>query len=194
MKLRDVALLALTGLLAIGCSSTRETQPARTATEQLLLSTAADRAAAQLDLAGVKGKTVAIVDARFESFDKLYVISMLEDRLLKLGALVVKDAAKAEWHLEIRSGALSIDRSSFLLGIPEIALPIPLAGSVPIPELALFKRDRQHGIAKLAWTARNAATGELAGSSGPSHGESQVTAWSIMTIGFLTQDVIPEKD
>jgi hypothetical protein len=190
----SLALALLAALVATGCSSVRRTDPARTATEQLLISTAADRATAKLDLEGLKGKKVALVDARFESYDKPYVISLLEDRLLRLGALVVKDAAQAEWAIEIRSGALSVDHDSFLIGIPEMALPIPFAGAIPIPELAFFKRDHQQGIAKLAWTARIIGDGRLAASAGPEHGVAYMTHWSILTVGFTTQDVVPEED
>lgn len=189
-RLRILSLLVIPFLLA-GCTSARRTEPARTATEQLLISTAADRASSSMTL-GVAGKKVAIVDARFEAYDKLYVISLLEARLLELGAKVVKDAAAAEVVVEIRSGALSIDSNSWLLGIPALAIPF-FGGPIPIPELALLKRDRMEGVAKLAWTAKN-ADGSLVGNNGPAYGRSEVTTWAIFMIPWTMNDTLPEED
>lgn len=189
-RLRTLALLCAP-LLLLGCTSARRTEPARTATEQLLLSSAADRAAASMSLS-VAGKKVAIVDARFEAYDKLYVISLLEARLLELGGKVVKDAATAEIVVEIRSGALSIDSNTWLLGIPALAIPF-FGGPIPIPELALLKRDRMNGIAKLAWTAK-AADGTLVGNNGPAFGKSHVTTWAIFMIPFSSSDTMPEEE
>lgn len=189
-SLRALALLSIPFLLA-GCTSTRRTEPARTATEQLLISTAADRAAGTMKL-GVAGKKVALVDARFEAYDKLYVISLLEARLLELGAKVVKDPATAEIVVEIRSGALSIDSNSWLLGIPALAIPF-FGGPIPIPELALLKRDRMEGVAKLAWTAKT-ADGTLVGTDGPAYGTSHVTTWAVFMIPWTTNDTLPEED
>jgi hypothetical protein len=190
-KTRVLSALAL-AFLATGCTSARRTEPARTATEQLLISTAADRAAADLTLDGISGRTVALVDTRFEAYDKLYVISLLESRLLTLGAKVAKDPAKAEVVVEIRSGALSIDSNSWLLGIPELAVPF-FGGPIPIPELALLKRDRMQGVAKLAWTAKT-IDGALVGAAGPAYGHSHVTKWALFMIPFDYSDTLPQED
>src|SRR5262245_31866595 len=120
---------AAVAALASGCSTVRVTEPARTATEQLLISTAADRATAQLEMDNLAGKKVFLVDARFDGYDKPYAISLLEDRLLRLGALIVKKAGDAQVVVEIRSGALSTDHDTFLIGIPALTVPIPMAGA-----------------------------------------------------------------
>ena len=186
--------LATAALAAGGCTAVRRTDPPRTATEQLLISTAADRAVAKLTLEGVSNKKVLLSDSRFDSYDKLYVISLLEDKLLRLGAKIVKDAGAAEWVVEIRSGAVSVDQDSWLFGIPAMTVPIPMAGGLGIPELAFFKRDTQTGQAKLAWTATNKADGKLAGSVDPQHGTAYVTNWVVLLIPFQTQDVVPDED
>jgi hypothetical protein len=56
------AMLLCAGLLA-GCTTARSTAPLRTASEQLLISAAADRAAAQLSLGIPKGTRI-FVDTR----------------------------------------------------------------------------------------------------------------------------------
>lgn len=190
MKSSFLSIALLTLVAAVGCSSERRTDPARSATEQLLISTAADRASATLALDGVAGRKVALVDTRFDAYDKLYVISLLEDKLLTLGAKVVKDAKDAEWIVEIRSGTLSINHDTFLLGTPD--LPIPFIG-VTIPSLALFKKDDQTGIAKFAWTAKSAADGSIMGRSEPQFGKSRYTEWTVMFFPFQTQDVMPKE-
>jgi hypothetical protein len=85
----------------------------------------------------------------------------------------------------------SITRQCF--GLPTIPVPIPLTGTVQTPELALFKRDNQRGIAKLALTVYGAKSGTLAGSTGAVYGDSDDTRWTVLLVfGWDTQNILPE--
>ena len=65
---RIAALCAvLAFLVVVGCGFVRESYPARTATEQLLISTAADRAIGELSVADCKGKKVFIDAANLDT-------------------------------------------------------------------------------------------------------------------------------
>jgi hypothetical protein len=80
-----------------------------------------------------------------------------------------------------------------LIGIPAMALPIPLAGPVTTPELALYKRDLQRGISKLALTMYNPKTGALTGSAGPAYGDSHYIRYSaLLVFSWNDQDIMPE--
>src|ERR1700690_2206191 len=98
-----VAALAMLAALCLGgCASERDTQPARTATEQLLISTAADKAADQLKLQIPPGTKVFIDAGNFDGFDSKYAIGTLRDRLAKAGAKLVADRKDAETVVELR--------------------------------------------------------------------------------------------
>ena len=153
---------SLAALLALGaCSTERETSPPRTATEELLVSTAADRAAEHLDVAIPKGSKVFVDASNFEGTDSKYAIAAIRDHVARCGGYLVADRKDADMALEIRTGALSIDEKSLLVGIPRFDVPIPLAGNFKFPEIALFKRAQQKGVAKFAATGIDARTGQL---------------------------------
>jgi len=179
-------------LVASGCTTPRLSAPARTATEQLLLSTAADRAVAQMDLSRLKGMKVFVDATNFEGTDKGYAIAAVASRLNQQGALLVDDKKEAEAIAAIRSGALSADGGSFLIGIPSIAVPSPFGAALQFPEIALLKKTRETGIAKFALNAHEAATGQHLLAIGPVSGRSRYSLWAILLVPFSVSD-IPEK-
>ena len=82
------------------------------------------------------------------------------------------DAKGADIIVEARAGALSIDSSDSLIGIPNTGLPIPLAGTVSIPELAFYKAEKQFAYAKIALLAFANQSRTHIFSSGPLAGNS----------------------
>jgi len=186
-----VTIIALLTLCA--CSTTRETLPARTATEQLLLSTAADRAAQQLRLNLPPGTKVFLDVDNFEGYDQKYALGAIKDHLLLQRLNVVPDKSAAEVILEVRSGALSIDENKKLwLGIPSFSVPLPLSNnSLTLPELAIFRRDIQQGIAKFAISGYD-QTGVFRASVGPVYGTSNRIHWVVFLVGWTTNDTLPE--
>jgi len=155
--LLTVALLALLG----ACTTYRESEPGRTATEQLLFSAAVDRVCNKLALQ-IPENSKVFVDATYvEGTDSKYLVASLRDRILRHGGHLVAARDQADLVFEPRVGALSVDRKNALVGIPSIPIPIPLVGNLALPEIALFKRDRQQGVVKLALTSYDARTGEV---------------------------------
>lgn len=154
-------ILALACVALAACSTERTTTTERTATEQLLLSAAADRAAAEVVRDVPPGRRTFVVADNFEApVDGKYAIGAIRAALLTHGAALVSDRAQAEQIVEIRSGALGIDNSDTIVGIREGELPIPLTqGGIPIPNIALFQKVRQLGIAKFALAVYDAETG-----------------------------------
>jgi hypothetical protein len=127
---RGVAFTVFMTLAVGACTTVRETNPPRTATEELLISTAADRAADRLSPAIPNGTKVFVDATYLDGTDAKYATATMRDRLLKLGAHLVVDRKSADMVVELRAGSLSIDEHSFLIGIPSFAVPVPLAGTL----------------------------------------------------------------
>jgi hypothetical protein len=183
-------LLCLWGGVWTGCTTWETTTTARTAVEQLLLSTAADRCLNQSRL--VAGNRKVFLDTQYlDAYDKLYVISMVRERLGSRGLLVDK-ADGADIVVEIRSGGLAIDKSDFLFGVPSLPLPITLANGAPIiktPELPLFKMISRRSRAKIAMFATDVKTRKQLGSTGTLYGEAHYTDWILLFIPFTQSDI-----
>jgi hypothetical protein len=187
---------ALLGLA--GCTTDRLTEPGQTATEQLLISTAVDHAVANLDPTIPAGSKVFVDPQYFDNapgdaalYTK-YAIASIRDRLLRLGLKLVDDRKAADVVAEVRTGGQSIDHHDFLVGIPAIPIPIPLAGTVTTPKVAFFEHDRQTGVAKLAVTAYG-KDGALSASTGPTYGLSKREEWVLLLfVTWTKKDILPD--
>lgn len=189
---RFTHILLTAGLLA-GCTTEKTSSPTRTATEQLLISTAADRAAKNLSIQMPASDRVFVDSTNFEGTDGKYAISVIKDELLKRGMRLVADKKDADAIVEIRAGALSIDETTAIVGIPQFDIPIPAAGNLTFPEIALFKKSQRQGLAKFAATGYSTRTGELISSSGPKYGFSEKTQWVVaLFVSWTTSDLIPQ--
>jgi hypothetical protein len=197
IKQRSVIYLLLSFLVLTmtisGCSTAITTNPPRSVTEQLLLSTAADRAIASASLPMVQGKKVFVDGTYFDSYDPKYVLGSIRDAFSRAGALLVDTVSNSDIIVEARSGGLSTDASESLLGVPATGIPIPLAGVVSIPELAIYKSSRQHSIAKLALLAYDTHSREHIYSSGPMVGKSYNKYYKFLGLIQWTTTDIPEK-
>ena len=180
---------AVLALLLSGCVSGRITDTSRTAVEQLLLSTAADRAVGLVDTSALEGKKVFVDVANLEATDKGYVVVAIRNELSTHGVDVVPDAKDAEVVVEAGSGALANDRSDFLFGIPSFNIPMPGVGVLQNPELAIFKKVSQRGRAKLLVYGREAKGGKPVMSSGPHPGSSYYKRWQILFVSWRTTDI-----
>lgn len=145
----SMSLVGLTFLLS-GCVGTiRDTTTPRTATEQLLVSTAAKRAVQEYDASSLSGQRVFIDESHFESVDKAYVVSALRHHLAKAGAILTA-TPEADSVVEVRNASLGIWDGDFTMGLPP--LPIEgLSGQAPLtlPPLYLVRRASQQSFAKL---------------------------------------------
>jgi hypothetical protein len=128
----------------------------------------------------------------FDSYDAKYAIGTIRDALNRAGALLVDNVTNCEIIVEARSGALSIDSSDTLFGIPSMGLPIPLAGTLPIPEVAFYKSVNQRSIGKIALLAFAKQSGAHIYSSGPLVGKSYDKHFKLLFVSWICTD-IPEK-
>jgi hypothetical protein len=190
--LGEVGLAVLTLLLA-GCTQTELTRPKRAASEQLLISTAADRALAQADLSMVNGKKIYVEKAYYDSSDREYVLGEVRDLISMRGGFLVQKIEDAELVVEPRSGALSIDSTSSLIGLPSTPTPIPFAGAVQIPEVALYKSEKQFSIAKIALLAYERDSGRHVASSGPLIGRANIKYYKFLGFISFNKTTVPER-
>ncbi len=188
------AVLAIL-LTALGCGMLRETLPERSAMEQLLISTATDRAVAALPAEPLSGRRVFIDDANLEAVDKPYVVQRVRHGVLLRGATLVDEPAGADLVLELASGGISMDKRSYLLGIPQITLALPLSESaVVLPELAIFKLTSYQGRAKLLVTPLVPGTGALGWAQPPCYGRSLTAYWTaLLFFGPYEWTNLPEE-
>jgi hypothetical protein len=166
------AMLALV-LTLVGCGTTKWTDTSRSATEQLLISDAMDRAVSGLDFRALAGKEVWLDTKPLQgATDSAYLISSLRQHMLASGCILRENQADAKYLVEVRSGAVGTDLHELVYGVPRVDIPalIPVTSGVAvppnIPEVKLVTRTDQRAVVKLAVFAYNRETGRPVWQSG----------------------------
>ena len=150
-KIAAVSAVLLCVAFLAGCTTSRSTAPLRTASEQLLLSAAADRAAAQLSLGIPKGTRIFVDTRYFQGYDDGYAIAAIRTQMLKNGLMLVDDRLQAEAVVQVSSGALSTDQKSLLIGLPQLTVPyIPVGNSVMVPRSLCSSRRKKKASPSLS--------------------------------------------
>ncbi len=158
------------GVLAAGCGTTKWSDSPRTATEQLLISDAVDKAVAEIDFGALANKSVYL-DTRFiiTAIDQNYIISTLRQHMLASGCIMHDKAEDATYIVEVRLGSVGTNRQDLLFGMPSTTVPtvglLP-SGAATIPEIALMKRTNQQGVCKIAVFAYSRMSGRPVWQSG----------------------------
>jgi hypothetical protein len=168
--LRSIFALVALGALASGCGTTKWSDSPRTATEQLLISDAVDRAISEIDFSALADKNVYL-DTRYivTALDQNYVVSTLRQHMLASGCIIKDKPEDSDYVVEVRSGSLGTNRQDLLFGVPATSLPtvgvLPM-GTATIPEIALMKRTNQQAVCKIAVFAYDRMTGRPVWQSG----------------------------
>lgn len=155
--------------LVSGCGTTRVSDTARTATEQLLISHSIDDTVSRLDFSVLAGKRVYLDPQYLDGItDKGYLISSLRQQLLACGCLLQEKREKATYVVEPRAGSVGTDRNDMLIGVPQMSIPSVMPGipGAMIPELALAKKSNRRAVAKVAVFAYNRISGDPVWQSG----------------------------
>ncbi|HEY8947812.1 MAG TPA: hypothetical protein VIM56_02885 [Rhizomicrobium sp.] len=172
MHIRFIAAAAASVLLVSGCTTVRTTSPLRSAQEELLISTAADRASEALAQQIPPNITATIDWSGFAAQDQQYGIASITDALLRHGVRIVADKKDANAVILPRTGVLSTDERSTVIGIPSIPAP-SIVGAVQLPSLSIYSNSKEKGIAKFAATVYDPRTGKLITSTNPAYGFSR---------------------
>lgn len=167
-------MLATLGSVA-GCGTTRWSDTSRTATEQMLLSTAIDRAISDIDFSPLAGKDVFLEDQYLKgTVDSPYIIATLRQQLLASGCLLKADRKEATYIVEARAGGVGTNRHDVMLGVPAFNVPSSLPATSgglsqfpsSVPEIPFAKSTNQKGLAKIAVFAYHQESGLAVWQSG----------------------------
>jgi len=193
-RLATILALLLATIALSACTTIRESNPQRTATEELLISTAVDRAIAQVNLKIPAGTKVFVNADQLDGSDGKYAAGEMKERLLRNGAHLVDDKGKADAVVEIRSGALSIDEKQTLVGIDTFDAPVPFAGqAAKIPQIALYKDRVRQGVAKIAAFGYSTSDGKLIDITGPQFGYSHQYERTVLFFFTWRSTDLPEE-
>jgi hypothetical protein len=197
MALRSVAAMSLAIVSVVlclaGCGRVQETLPPRSAMEQLLISTAGDRAVAGMPLGDLDGKAVFLDTANLDCYDKPYLVQRLRHAVLDNGGRIAEKREEAQVVLQVASGSLSINKREFLLGLPAIPIPIPMAGTLELPELAIVKAVHHRGRAKLLVSAIDPKTNGAALELPVCYGKARNSNWWFLFLGPFEFNDLPKE-
>jgi len=170
---RTAPILAavLATALVSACASTTETHPSRTATEQLLVARAADRAVRGLTLPVEDGSAVFVDETYFRAEASPYAISAIRSALSEAGYPLARSRDQADVVFEIRAGALSLEQMRRLLGVPAMSVPLSDYRVVSFPELSLYSRRDRSGVAEFSGFVYRAEDGAPIAAVAPMIGE-----------------------
>lgn len=173
-----------------GCVYTRYiTDTKRSATEQLLLTVAIERALSRLELPDVAGKQVSLTVVSLAKPDETaFLESAAKLRLRQAGATIV-DADTATLNLLLYAGTLGTISRSFTFGIPPV--PIPDA-AFAVPGLPILSSVKQRGYAKLRVVTTD-AHGAFVAESAPSMQRSTFNVFSVFNYSRYTNDIYPPE-
>jgi hypothetical protein len=188
---RVAALLCAAVALAVsGCGTTRWSDSKRTATEQLLIADAVERAVMRIDMRPLAGQSVFLDTTILDDVsDGKYLASALKHQLLASGCRLATTQDAAEILVEARAGAIGTDRNDVLLGVPATSVSF-MGNGTSIPELAIFKRTDQRGVADINLFAYERASGRAVWQSGLARIDSNTRdRWMLGTGPFQDGDI-----
>jgi hypothetical protein len=179
--MRRAAVVILAGLSLTACASTTETNPGRTATEQLLLARASDRAVEGLILPLPAGSSIYVDETYFQGEGARYAVSAIRAALSDAGFRLARGKDEADAVFEIRAGALSLEQMRRVFGIPEMRIPInETFNVVSLPELSIYSHRDRVGVAEFSGFLYEARTGAPLGAVLPMIGSYRIRSHKAM--------------
>ncbi|HRO32424.1 MAG TPA: hypothetical protein PLQ03_03340 [Brevundimonas sp.] len=180
--MRGLCLL-VAALIVSGCASTTESNTGRTATEQLLLARAADRAAEGLILPIPQGARIFVDDVYFRVDNGAYAVSAIRASLSDAGYRLATDRNQSDAIFEIRAGALSLEQMRRVVGLPEMRIPInENLNVVSLPELSVYSRRDRMGVAEFSGFLYDARTGAPLGAVSPMIGRYRIRSHKALMV------------
>ena len=189
--------LAVVAATLSACASTTETNTGRTATEQLLLSRASDRAVEGLILPLPIGTRIFVDDVYFRNEGSPYAISTIRAALSEAGFALANNRADADAIFELRAGAMGLEQMRRVVGLPDMRVPInETFNVVSIPELSIYSRRDRIGVAEFSGFLYDGKTGAPLGAVTPMIGEYRIRSHKLlMIISWGQQQAVPgERD
>jgi len=179
---RTAAILAAC-LLAAACASTTESNTGRTATEQLLLARASDKAVEGLSLPLPTAASIFVDDSYFQGEGTRYAISAIRAALSDAGYRLARTKDASDAVFEVRAGALSLEQMRRVFGIPEMRIPInETFNVVSLPELSVYSNRDRVGVAEFSGFLYEAKTGAPLGAVLPMIGQYRIRSHKVLMI------------
>jgi len=199
-ELREYIVLVVYFLMVIaltGCGTTKWTDTSRTATEQLLLSNAMDRAVGNMNFSTLLFNKSIWIDntAIVNATDSPYFVSAIRQHLLANGAKIMEKKEEADYIVELRAGAVGTNRNDLMIGVPALNVPTGWAqnyfsGATAVPEIAIYKKTQQRAVVKVAAFVYNRKTNAPLWQSGNIQTESRVRdVWAFGAGPFSRGDI-----
>lgn len=165
---RDFISIFFIFILFTGCGTTKWSDTGRTATEQLLISTAIEDVIDEFDFYPLSGRKVFIKKDGINCTDNQYLFTVLRQQLAANGVFIKDKEDEADYILEIAPGAVGTNRYDLMYGISKTEVPTVLTGGTisSIPEISLIKRTDQKAQVKLMMWAYNKKNGGIIWQSG----------------------------
>lgn len=189
---------AVSGMIAatvaagcIGCTTSKTTNTARSATEQLLISTAVDRSLAKVDFRPLRDRLVFVEEKYVDGVDKNYLLASVRHHVSQAGGRLAAKPEQAEVILEVRSGGVGTESKSTYFGSPALSIPGPFPMS--LPEIKLINRSKQLAVAKIGLLAYAAKTRRPVGAGGVSLSLSKEDNWFFFGVGPFEQGSVREE-
>lgn len=147
-----------------GCATTKFTDTPRTAFEQELMSQAIDAAVEPLPFESIAGSDVYLDMSRAgDRADLEYIEYVLRTTLAAQAVRLTEEPGQADFIVMLGVGSSGTNRYDSLLGLPATPLGsttiLPVA--VSIPEIAVFKYVKQHGVCRVRISILDAESGVL---------------------------------
>ena len=179
--MRRATALGLAALTLAACASTTETNPGRTATEQLLMARASDKAVEGLSLPLPSAASIYVDETYFQGEGTRYAISAIRAALSDAGYRLAPNKDAADAVFEIRAGALSLEQMRRVFGIPEMRIPInETFNVVSLPELSIYSHRDRVGVAEFSGFLYEARTGAPLGAVLPMIGSYRIRSHKAM--------------
>ena len=181
--------------VSTGCGTTKWSDTSRTATEQLLISSAMDDVIDEFDFYPLTGRKIYIESKGVVSTDKEYLLSLLRQQLAANGTFIQETKESADYVLEVSTGAVGTNRYELMYGVPETSVPavLTLGTATTIPEVPFIKRTDQKAQIKLTMWAYNKKTGAIIWQSGEKLKTASIRDRWIFGAGPFTKSSFNEK-
>ena len=178
--------MTLSVCLALGACSLSPVPPPTLpsgVTQQLLIRSL-ERALSQLDIARLKSQTVTVEvfhHAGPEALIKEFVVTWLRAQ----GVRTVSESP--DLKVKAFASVLGTDNDQTLLGIPAFQAPVV---NVPVPEIAIFKWQRNRGVAELRLYEFDGKTDAIVHAPPIATGRAKLDKYTVLLfIGFTWSDV-----
>ena len=181
--MRHLALVSTAALALSACASTTETYIGRTATEQLLMARASDKAVEGLSLPLPTASSIFVDESYFQGEGSRYAISAIRAALSDAGYRLARNKDESDAVFEIRPGALSLEQMRRVFGLPEMRIPInETLNVVSLPELSVYSNRDRVGVAEFSGFLYEAKTGAPLGAVLPMIGEYRIRSHKLLMI------------